>query len=137
MSECLHASAVALQGRAVLILGESGAGKSDLALRLIERGAALVADDQVVLEAREGVLFAAPPPRLAGLIEARGIGIMQLAYQPHVPVAFAVRLVARAQVERMPEPAFFDCLGIRLPLHLLHAFDDSTVSKIRLLLLQG
>jgi serine kinase of HPr protein (carbohydrate metabolism regulator) len=130
----IHASCVAIQNKAVLILGESGAGKSDLALRLIDGGAVLVADDQVVLRASGGQLYAAPPETIAGKIEARGIGILSLPFERDIPVGVVARLVPREQVERMPEPAFFDCLGIRLPLHLLHAFDESTCSKIRLLL---
>ncbi|MCE2927825.1 MAG: HPr kinase/phosphatase C-terminal domain-containing protein [Rickettsiales bacterium] len=132
----MHASCVAIQNKAVLIFGESGSGKSDLALRLIDRGAVLVADDQVMLRADQNLLIASSPETIAGLIEARGIGLLKLPYLSSIPVVFAVQLVSREQVERMPEPAFFDCLGIRLPLHSLYAFDDSTVSKIRLLLLQ-
>ncbi len=131
----IHASCVAIHNKAVLILGESGSGKSDLALRLIDGGAVLVADDQVVLRADGGQLYASPPETIAGKIEARGIGILSLPYDRDAAVMLVVRLVPREQVERMPEPAFFDCLGIRLPLHLLHAFDESTCSKIRLLLL--
>jgi HPr kinase/phosphorylase len=132
----MHASCVAIQNKAVLILGESGSGKSDLALRLIDRGAVLVADDQVVLRADNHQLFASPPEKISGMIEARGIGLLKLPYLSSIPVVFAVQLVSREQVERMPEPAFFDCLGIRLPLHSLYAFDESTACKIRLLLSQ-
>ena len=76
----LHASAVALGGRAVLLRGASGAGKSDLTLRLIDEGAQLVADDQVELtaDANGRMLIAAAPEAIAGMLEVRGIGILRL-----------------------------------------------------------
>src|SRR3546814_5042791 len=70
MSEqAVHASCVALDGRAVLLMGASGSGKSDLALRLIDRGWSLVSDDYVTLESRGGKLVAAPPEQIAGRSE--------------------------------------------------------------------
>lgn len=134
MSELMHGSCVALLGKAVLLLGDSGAGKSDLALRLIDRGAFLVADDQVELSVDEGEVYAAPPDSIAGKLEVRGVGIMALPYKSGVPLALVVRLVGREQVERLPEPTFFDCLGVRLPLVSLHAPDAATPAKIRLFL---
>jgi HPr kinase/phosphorylase len=128
----LHATCVSLDGKGVLLLGEPGSGKSDLALRLIDGGAMLVADDQVLVRLAEGRLHASPPRTLEGLLEARGVGIIKLPNAPEAPLGLAVRLVARGKVERLPEPDFFDCLGIRLPLLSLHAFDDSTGAKIRL-----
>ncbi|RMF16145.1 MAG: serine kinase, partial [Alphaproteobacteria bacterium] len=76
--ELVHASCVAWHGRGILLRGPSGAGKSALALRLIEAGALLVADDYVVLDAQSTPdrLLAAPPPRIAGLIEVRGLGLL-------------------------------------------------------------
>jgi serine kinase of HPr protein (carbohydrate metabolism regulator) len=74
-SETLHASCVAIKGRAVLIEGRSGEGKSDLALRLIDRGAVLVSDDQTICQRRDGVLHATPPATIAGKIEVRSVGI--------------------------------------------------------------
>ena len=71
---------MAVDGRGLLITGNSGSGKSSLALELISRGATLVADDRVVLLVREDALIASPPRRLAGLIEARGVGLLELPY---------------------------------------------------------
>src|SRR5579863_3848988 len=79
----------------VLLLGESGAGKSDLALRLIAEGAQLVADDRVELFARDGVLWAQPPKSLAGLIEVRGVGILSLSFEPEARIGLVVQLVPR------------------------------------------
>lgn len=131
MSLLLHASCVAVQEKGVLLMGESGSGKSDVALRLIDAGAQLVSDDQVHVDVREGLLFAWPPVQLEGLLEARGVGILHLPYRKKAPLLLAVRLVPREAVERLPEPAFFDCLGVKLPLLSLHAFDHSVCAKIR------
>lgn len=130
----IHATCVALSGKGVLLLGEPGSGKSDLALRLIDGGAKLVADDQVCMESRGGWLIASPPPKLAGMIEARGIGILTLPYESEARLALAVKLLPRAEVERLPESAFFDCLDLRIPLVCLHAFDASAPARLRLLM---
>ena len=79
----VHATAVAIDGRALLLRGPSGAGKSDLALRLIDAGARLIADDQSVLRREGGRLLAAVPAAIAGLIEVRGVGILRV--EPPLP----------------------------------------------------
>jgi serine kinase of HPr protein (carbohydrate metabolism regulator) len=133
----LHASCVSIENRALLIMGESGSGKSDLALRLIEQGAELVADDYVEISLRDNALFSSPPTRIAGVIEARGVGILKLPYASDVVIKLAVKLVAREAVERLPEPQFFDCLGYKLPLLCLHGFDASATAKIRFAMAQN
>ena len=130
----LHGSCVALGDKAVLLLGHSGVGKSDLALRLVDAGAQLVADDQVAVVCEGDDLFASPAPRLEGLLEARGLGVMTLPYQSHVKLVLAVALVPREEVERMPHAQFYGCAGQQLPLLSLHAFDRGTEAKIRLAL---
>jgi serine kinase of HPr protein (carbohydrate metabolism regulator) len=99
-SETLHLSSVAIDGRAVLIEGASGTGKSDLALRLIDRGATLVSDDYTVLARTDGELIASAPVTIAGQIEIRGLGIIRLPHIDHVGVALLVRLTEKP--ERMP-----------------------------------
>lgn len=89
----------------MLLLGAPGAGKSDLLLRLLDRGWALVADDRVELEGG----YARAPPALAGLLEVRGLGILRLAYQPHARLALAVHLAPGA---RLPEPAWHPLSGV-------------------------
>jgi serine kinase of HPr protein (carbohydrate metabolism regulator) len=128
----LHAACVSIGGKGVLLFGPSGSGKSDLALRLIDGGATLVSDDQVLLKKIDNSVYAFPPERIHGMLEARGIGIIRLPCVQDVTVNLAVKLVARAAVERMPPPQFFDCLGLQVPVLSLHAFDGSTPAKIRL-----
>ncbi|WP_367113587.1 HPr kinase/phosphorylase [uncultured Sphingomonas sp.] len=99
-SETIHASCVAIDGRAVLIEGRSGTGKSDLALRLIDRGAQLVSDDYTMLLRRGADLIAKPPANLAGKMEIRGIGIVELSHLSDIPVAMLV--VITEQPPRMP-----------------------------------
>ena len=101
----IHASCVALGGKGVLLLGASGVGKSDLALRLVDGGARLVADDRSELWLKNGVLFARAPATIAGLIEVRGLGIIALPYSRQVPVALAVRL--GQSDARLPKRRFY------------------------------
>jgi HPr kinase/phosphorylase len=111
----LHGSCVALSETGVLLLAPPGGGKSDLALRLIGRGARLVADDQVRLSAEGGALRAAPPEALEGRIELRGLGLM--AGLPWAParLGLVVDLVPPGAVARLPEPARWEALGVALP----------------------
>ena len=132
-SQTLHATCVSLMDAGVLLLGAPGSGKSDLALRLIDMGAQLVADDQVRLAPRGQELIASSPTGLAGLLEVRGLGIYRLKHAP-APVKLAVQLVEAAKVERLPEDQFMDFLGLKLPLLSLAAFEAGTPAKIRLAL---
>lgn len=113
----IHASAVLVGPRAVLIRGPSGAGKSRLAFALIQAGttnvlpfARLVGDDRVHIEAVHGRLLVRPAGALAGLIEIRGLGLRRLAYEPVAVVGLVVDLEAPAG-ERLPEPTTVTSLG--------------------------
>ena len=132
-SESIHASCVAREGRAVLLSGPSGAGKSDLALRLLDCGFALVSDDQTLLRREGDRLIAAPPPTIAGKLEIRGIGIVDMAHQPDVPVALIVELTSA--IQRMPDEARErPILGVALPLVAIDATTASAASKVALAL---
>ncbi len=114
-SACIHATCVAVQGRGLLIVGASGSGKSSLALRMIALGADLVADDRVDLSRDEGAVIADAPQRIAGLIEARGIGLLRAA--PCGPVALDYVLdMDQTQPARLPEPVTLQLLGHYVPL---------------------
>ena len=114
-STILHGAAVAIAGRGVLILGASGAGKSALALALIGRGASLVADDRVILERRGDAVIARAPEPLAGLIEARGFGLLRLPAMPEAALALAVDL-DRPPAARMPQSVTITLLGREMEL---------------------
>jgi serine kinase of HPr protein (carbohydrate metabolism regulator) len=112
----------------VLIEGPAGAGKSDLALRALDQGFSLVADDRVTLWACEGRLFGAAPDTLAGLLEVRGLDVIRLTARPLAEVA----LVARCGVpDRIPEAASSEILGVSVPLIELDPRQASAPAKLR------
>jgi serine kinase of HPr protein (carbohydrate metabolism regulator) len=130
----LHGTCVALRGRGILLRGPSGAGKSDLALRLLDEGAELVADDQVSVDIEDGVLIAEPPETIAGKLEVRGLGIVDLDYAALVPLALIVDLVDDAKVERLPEPEWEVIEGVEVPVIRLDPYTASAPAKVRLAL---
>ncbi len=134
-SETLHASCIVKAGRAVLISGRSGSGKSDLALRLIDRGASLVSDDYTIVRRVNGRLLASAPANIAGKIEVRGIGIVEIETETDVPVCLAVDL--NRDVQRMPDPAEqFVVAGVRLPVIGLNGLEASAPVKVEVALAQ-
>jgi hypothetical protein len=130
----IHATAVAFQGQGILLLGPSGSGKSDLALRLIDEGALLISDDQVDVRQQDGMAIASPPPSIAGLIEARGLGLMRLPYLSQAPLFLAIDLAQDMPIERLPLACTWNKDGIILPLLRLNPFEASTPAKLRLAL---
>jgi len=132
MSEILlvHATAVAVDGGAILLRGPSGAGKSDLGLRLIEAGARLVADDQVELRRAGRQILARAPPALAGLVEIRGVGIVRVAAVDAAPLVLIADLILAGEIERLPEPRFERVLGVAVPLIALAPFEASAAAKL-------
>jgi HPr kinase/phosphorylase len=117
VTETLHASCVAWRGRGLLILGAPGAGKSGLALSLMALGCALVADDRVAVRRVGRALVAAPPPALAGLIEARGIGLLRAPFRPRAALTLALDL-DRRETSRLPPRRTWALHGLDLPLIL-------------------
>ena len=128
MTRAIHASCVAIAGRAVLIAGASGSGKSDLALRLIDRGARLVSDDYTLLAEAGGRLLASPPPTIAGKLEIRGVGIVDREAASEVPVCLLVDL--DGEPERLPEPRSTMLLGTTVPTVSLSALEASAPLKV-------
>ena len=128
----IHASCIELAGIGVLLRGPSGSGKSDFALRLIDAGARLVADDRTDLAIEGGTLIASAPAPIAGRLEVRGLGIVAMANVRRTRVGLAVDLVAGDRIERLPEARHCAYLGIELPLIALAPFECSAASKLRL-----
>ncbi len=128
MSLIHQATCVAIGGRAVLIEGPPGSGKTSLALALIDRGAELIGDDGVQLMPRAGRLFASPPPNTAGLIEVRNLGLLPWPAVSDVPVALILRLDPAA-------PRFIEAAeraelgGVSLP--LVRLWPDGAVLALK------
>ena len=137
----LHATCLAIGGQGVLLLGASGTGKSDLALRLIDqpglgvngtlKTAVLVSDDQVLIRCRGTRLTATAPPSIAGKMEVRGLGIVTLPICPSVDLALAVQFAATRDIERLPDPDSFAILGCALPRILLDPASASAPARVR------
>lgn len=132
-AETVHASSIAVDGRAVLITGPSGSGKSDLTLRLLDRGFTLVSDDQTIIKKEGARLLASAPPTIAGKLEIRGIGIIDLEHLDNIPVALIVELTG--EIQRLPDDSRErPILGIKLPFITIDAMTASAPSKVSLAL---
>ena len=126
--DLVHASCVAIRGRAVLLAGRPGAGKSDLALRLIDRGAMLVSDDYTELRRSGGRLLARAPATIAGKIELRGVGVVEMEAAADVPVCLYADL--ERVPERLPEAATIRLADADIPLVALAALEASAPLKL-------
>jgi HPr kinase/phosphorylase len=127
----IHGTAIALGEEGVLLRGPSGSGKSDLALRLIEGGARLVADDQTELRDIGGGVRLSAPASIAGQMEIRGLGIVKVAQQASAQLRLVVDLVPPEAIERLPEPLFCRFFSCAIPRVLLAPFEASAPAKLR------
>lgn len=133
----VHGTTVVIGGKGVVIRGESGAGKSDLALRLIDRGAQLLSDDYTHVEARDGRVIARPAPNIVGLIEVRGLGPVAMPHAEEAPVALIVTLApptAPGPERYPPEGLRARLCGVEVPLIGLHGLEASAPIKVELAL---
>ena len=137
----IQATCVVVDGFGVLLRGPSGSGKSDLALRLIDGGARLVADDGVELRRLGDRVFArlpaGAPAAVRGRIEVRGLGIAPVPSVAEASLDLVIDLVARDALERLPEPMTVELLGVALPLLRLSAQEPSAAAKVRLAVRAG
>lgn len=116
----------------VLLRGASGAGKSDLALRLIDSGATLIADDRTVLRCHAAAVLLFSPEAIRGRLEVRGLGIVPVDHVEAVPLALVIDLADSDAIERMPAPRCETLLGIVIPAIALDPFESSAPAKVRL-----
>lgn len=130
----VHGTAIALGGDGILLRGPSGAGKSDLALRLIDQGARLVADDQTELQREGDDIIMKAPASIAGRIEVRGLGIVDVPHLASAPLRLVVDLMPPQEIERMPAAHECTFLGCAFPLVALAPFEASAPVKLRLAL---
>lgn len=133
----VYGTSVALAGDGVLLRGASGSGKSDLALRLIDQGARLVSDDQTELRCDRGEISMSAPATIAGRLEVRGVGIMDVSCIASAPLRLVVDLVPAGSTERLPEPDVCELLGHAVPLLALAPFEASATAKLKLALRQA
>ncbi len=130
-SETIHASTISIGGIGVLLTGISGSGKSDLALRLIDRGAVLVSDDYTILTRKGDHLIASAPSTIRGKIEAHGLGLLDIATTEHVPARLIIAL--GEPITRFPESRESrTIMGLALPIVPLSAFEASAPIKVEL-----
>jgi serine kinase of HPr protein (carbohydrate metabolism regulator) len=130
----VHGTAIALGDDGVLLRGPSGAGKSDFALRLIDQGARLVADDQTELRREGHDIIMSAPATIAGQMEVRGLGIMSVPHLDSVPLRLVVDLLPSADIERMPAPRAASFFDASVPAIALAPFEASAPAKLRLAL---
>jgi serine kinase of HPr protein (carbohydrate metabolism regulator) len=125
----VHGTAISIGGHGVLIMGESGSGKSDLALRLIDRGAILISDDVVFLETRDNAPILTVAPNIAGKIEVRGVGIFNVDFIASAPLRLAIEFVDTP--DRLPEDIAHTAIGgYVVPVSRLNPFEHSSAIKV-------
>ena len=131
----VHATAIALDGMGLLLMGPSGSGKSDLAMRLIDRGAVLVCDDYCDIVECNGQPMIVGKSSIAGKIELRGVGILNAAHVPRVPLELVIEL--DRSVERLPDPTgSIKLAGWAIASYPVQPFEASAPIKVEKLLRQ-
>ncbi len=129
MQQMIHGTAISIDGHAVLIIGKSGSGKSDLALRLIDRGAILISDDIVFLETHDNAPMLTVAPNIAGKIEVRGVGIFNVDFLDSAPLRLVVEFVDAP--DRLPDENARATIGdYFVPVSKLNPFEQSSAIKV-------
>lgn len=134
MKQNIHADCIRLNKRGILILGASGSGKSDLALRLIMRfGARLVADDRVDVWVEKEKIAASSPETIKGLLEVRGVGILKFPPAKKTQIDMVINLTSQ-KIDRLPKPKFYKLLEKEIPMFDLNPFEESSAEKVVMML---
>ena len=126
----IHSTSVVIDDNGVLILGDSGSGKSDLALRLIDNGATLISDDVSICKKNLNNIYLYCPPEIKGLLEVREIGIITVPFVERIKLKLVVNLKSKNN-KRFPEDNYFKILGIKVPLINIDGKNSSAVAKIK------
>ena len=126
----IHSTSVVIDDNGVLILGDSGSGKSDLALRLIDNGATLISDDISICRKNSNNIYLYCPPEIKGLLEVREIGIITVPFVESIKLRLVVNLRSKNN-ERFPKDNSFKILGIKIPLISIEGKNSSAVAKIK------
>ena len=132
--ENFQGTCIAFGEEAVLFRGPSGSGKSDLALRCIEKGADLISDDQTILCRKNKKIIASAPRTIAGKLEVRGLGILDFPYREDAPLVLVLDLINEGAVARLPKIDFVDYFDIKIPNLRILSFESSAVEKVSLAL---
>lgn len=126
----IHSTSVVIDDNGVLILGDSGSGKSDLALRLIDNGATLISDDISICRKNSNNIYLYCPPEIKGLLEVREIGIITVPFVERIKLRLVVNLKSNNN-ERFPKESSFRILGIKIPIINIEGKNSSAVAKIK------
>ena len=132
--ENFQGTCIAFGEEAVLFRGPSGSGKSDLALRCIEKGADLISDDQTILCRKNKKIIASAPRSIAGKLEVRGLGILDFPYREDASLVLVLDLINEGALERLPKIGFVDYFDIKIPNLRILSFESSAVEKVSLAL---
>ena len=126
----IHSTSVVIDDNGVLILGDSGSGKSDLALRLIDNGATLISDDISICRKNSNNIYLYCPPEIKGLLEVRDIGVITVPFVEKIKLRLVVNLKSNNN-ERFPKESSFRILGIKIPIINIEGKNSSAVAKIK------
>jgi HPr kinase/phosphorylase len=135
VTKIVHGTAIALEDKGVLLIGPSGSGKSDLALRLIDSGATLISDDQIICERRNDEIFLFPHKKINGLIEVRGVGIIKVPYIENVKLKMIVQLI-NEQPERIPVKEEKNFLNLKIKFIKIIGKEASSTAKVKIKLFE-
>ena len=135
VTKIVHGTAIALEDKGVLLIGPSGSGKSDLALRLIDSGATLISDDQIICERRNDEIFLFPHKKINGLIEVRGVGIIKVPYIENVKLKMIVQLINK-QPERIPVKEEKNFLNLKIKFIKIIGKEASSTAKVKIKLFE-